>query len=447
MLLIVVFLTGGASRIDVQSLVILRPLSVIACALALITLRKEHFTNHRTIFFGYGLIILLVLAHLVPLPHSIWSQLAGRSELVEIEKLAQIGNKWRPLTITPMNGWHSLASLATPLAVVLFAVQLNGRDLRRLLPLLIGMILISGLFGLLQVIGDPNGPLYLYRITNNGNAVGLFSNRNHAATFLNCAFPLLAALILTKKGARNQKSDARSRKYVREIFALSFGLFLIPLILVTGSRSGLFLAAVSLAGSMGIYFYHERTQYQNSKSKVKSFAVPVLIGMLVIILAVISQYLSRAVAIQRLLNIGTEDQIRTEAWQISLGMFWKYFPVGSGAGSFVEAFQIAETRNFLSSTYLNRAHNDWIETLVTFGLPGLLIIVGAVFIFLCASIKLWKGRQAATDAKIYGQVALLIIALIGAASISDYPLRTPTMMCLFSLMGVWVSYATKKVAI
>lgn len=440
--LTVVFLTGGASRIDVQSLIILRPVSILACALALLTLRIEHIAKYKSLLIGFSLILLLTVAHLIPLPHSMWSVLPGRQSLVEIEALAQIKDSWRPLTITPMNGWHSLVSLITPFAVILFAIQLDGKDLRRLLPLLMGMILVSGLFGLLQVIGNPNGPLYFYRITNNGSAVGLFSNRNHAATFLNCAFPMLAAWALAKNGAR-------SEKHVRQIFAVAAGILLIPLILVTGSRSGLLLAAVSLAGSMAIYYFYQHKLEPSGASRLKSLAVPAIVGMIILTLVVIAQYFSRAEAIQRLLNMGTEDQLRTEAWQISLGMFWKYFPFGSGAGSFVEAFQIDEPRNFLSTTYLNRAHNDWIETIVTFGLPGLVMLAGGIFMWFVAALKLWRERHTFADAKIYGQVGLLIIALIAAASIGDYPLRTPIMMCLFSIMSVWISYAVtsaKKVA-
>src|SRR3546814_18783044 len=51
---------------------------------------------------------------------------------------------------------------------------------------------MSGGLGLAQVIGPRDGPLYLYEITNNGSAVGLFANRNHQAALLACLFPMLA---------------------------------------------------------------------------------------------------------------------------------------------------------------------------------------------------------------------------------------------------------------
>jgi hypothetical protein len=45
--LMLLFATGGASRIDVQSLVILRPLSVIVCVIALATVQREHLMPRK----------------------------------------------------------------------------------------------------------------------------------------------------------------------------------------------------------------------------------------------------------------------------------------------------------------------------------------------------------------------------------------------------------------
>lgn len=432
--LVLVFLTGGASRVDVQSLILLRPLSVLAVTVALISLRKEHLVRYWRLLAGFGLIALLVISHLIPIPPGLWNMLPGHGEFGEIEKLAQVESAWRPLTLTPMNGWHTLVSLAAPLAVILWGVQLSWIDLRRLAVVLIGLIILSGLFGLLQVIGDPNGPLYFYRITNNGSAVGLFSNRNHAAVLLNCIFPLCVILAARKAPSKNEK------KFLN-ILAIIIGALILPLILVTGSRLGLILAAVSLFGSAIIYYNREIISEKGSPPDKKLLIAGGTITIIMALLILTALYFSRAQAVERFFDMGVGDQIREDAWKVSLDMFWKYFPFGSGAGSFVEAFQIEEPTGFLSPTYLNRAHNDWIETAVTFGLPGLILLGASIIIYVVKALQFWRNRQDRSDRILFGQSGILIIILLGMASFSDYPLRTPSMLCLFAIMALWVSAA------
>ena len=85
------------------------------------------------------MIFALALLHLIPLPPALWQSLAGRQDLVTVEKLVGLTNIWRPLTLAPMNGWHALLSLVAPLAVILLGIQLKREDLFRLLSLVIAL--------------------------------------------------------------------------------------------------------------------------------------------------------------------------------------------------------------------------------------------------------------------------------------------------------------------
>jgi O-antigen ligase len=429
--LLMLFATGGASRTDVQSLFILRPLSIVICALACTTLHREHFTNRAWLVGSAGAIFFLVLLHLIPLPPSIWQALAGRQDLVNVEDLAGFSDIWRPLTLVPMNGWHALLSLFAPLAVLLLGVQLNRDDLFRLLPVVIALAALSGLLGLLQAIGDPQGSLYFYRITNNGSAVGLFANRNHAATLLACLVPMLAVYAATARG----EADAVK---MRQLVAAAIAIVLVPLILVTGSRSGLVGAAIGLGAAALLYRQPSdvRTVRRGKPDRVK--ALPILGGITVISLVFLTYFLSRAEAIERLFTQASGEDGRTDFWAVSIDLFWKYFPWGSGSGSFVEAYQIVEPARLLDSTYLNRAHNDWVETAVTFGLPGVIALSVAVIAFSIRSYRLWRNADGSERAVAYGRLASVMIAMIAIASASDYPLRTPTMMGLFAIFALWL---------
>ncbi len=427
---------GGASRADAQSLAILRPLSVLICALACITLKREHLAARSGLIAWSGGIFILALVHVTPLPPTLWQSLAGRQELIDVEKLAGLSEIWRPLTLTPMNGWHALLSLFVPLAVILLGIQLNRDGLCRLLPVVIVLATLSGLLGLLQAIGDPQSSLYFYRITNNGSAVGLFANRNHAATFLACLFPMLAVYASTTKG---EVDSVR----MRQLITAAIAIVLVPLILVTGSRSGLVSSIIGLAAAAILYRPPNdmRTVRRGRQSRIE--ALPILGSVAVIALAFLTYFLSRAEAVERFFSEAAGEDGRTEFWVVSLDLFWKYFPWGSGSGSFVEAFQIAEPARLLDATYLNRAHNDWVETAVTFGLPGVIALIVAVIAYGIRSFRLWWHFDGSKRAVSYGRLASVMIAMIAIASISDYPLRTPTMMAFFAICALWLTEARR----
>ncbi len=432
--LIMVFMTGGASRIDVQSLPILRPFSVLMCAIAFMSLRIQHLDGRRSLLTAFAIALGLALAHVVPLPPSIWQALPGRGELIAVDSLTGLKDQWRPLTIAPANGWHAISSLFTPLAVLLLGVQLGREDLRRLLPLIISLAAVSGLVGLLQVISDPQGPLYFYRITNSGSAVGLFSNRNHAATLLACLFPLLAVYASMATGTDDQIR-------ARQLLSASVAIVLVPLILVTGSRSGLISGVLGLVAAGLIYRRPaEGRKVRRGDARKSVGALPILGGIAAISLGFLTFFFSRAVAIERLFD-ETANVSRIDYWALSVEMFWKYFPWGSGSGSFVEAFLIVEPANQLTANYVNRAHNDWIETAVTFGLPGLILLASSVVLFALQGYKLWAVADGSRRSVALARAASAAILIIAIASFSDYPLRTPTMMSLFALFLLWLSSA------
>ena len=430
--LCLVFVTGGASRIDVQSLIILRPLSVIVCAIACMTLRPEHFAGRTWILWGFAGTALLALLYVIPLPPAIWQALPGRGELVQVDVLAGLGDVWRPLSIAPANGWHALLSLATPLAVILMAIQLDRHDLLRLLLLLIALAALSGFIGLLQVISDPEGPLYFYRITNNGSAVGLFANRNHAATLLACLFPMLAVFASTATGTDDQIKS-------RMLMAAAIAIVAVPLILVTGSRSGLVSAAIGLIAAAFLYRKPVESRKVRRGDKGRRIgAAPILIALAVLSVGFLTVFFSRAVAIDRLFEEAA-DVSRADYWRVSLELFWKYFPWGSGSGSFVEAFQISEPNNILIAVYANRAHNDLLETALTFGVPGLLMVAAGALFLAFRTYALWRQMDGSRRSVLIARAASVMIGIMAIASLSDYPLRTPTMMAVLALCLLWLA--------
>ncbi len=422
---------GGSSGASVDSLLILRPLSIFFLAIGLWGLTRQHIRRYRSVFALAVAIFALVLVHLVPLPPLLWHRFAGHELLAQIDATAGLGAVWRPLTLVPFGGWNALFSLFMPLAVLVLAAQVTREQRFQLLVVVLVLSAISGLFGFFQILGPADGPLYLYENTNNGAAVGLFANRNHQAVLLACVFPMLA--VYASAGVKSLEQARR-----RGLLAAGGGMILVPLILITGSRAGLLVGVAGLAAA-GV-FYKRPTVSAPAKRKAKR-TDPRLIwaGFAVMLIGFLAVLMSRAEAIQRLLGTDELHGGRTAMWAVGWQMFWKYFPTGSGFGSIAEAYDIDEPLTMLEPAYTNHLHNDWLEVIVCGGLPAVLLLAIAIILW---GRTAWKALRAPLDRSrdaVFARLGAIIMLMLALASIPDYPLRVPFLACLFVVAAMWLA--------
>ncbi|WP_286711549.1 O-antigen ligase [Sphingomonas sp. 67-41] len=428
-----VFLLGGGSRDDIGSLVILRPVAVIACGYALWTLNADTARHYRAALAIAVAGMVLVVMQLVPLPPAVWTTLPGHGIVSDIDRTAGLGALWRPWTMSPTGTWNALFALFVPLAALLLGIQLPREDQFRLLGVIGGLGLLSALVGLLQTLGPANGPLYFYQITNNGFAVGLFANRNHAATLLACIFPMLAVYASIERSAE----VARFRSWA----ALMLAAALLPLILVTGSRAGLLLSVIGLGLAA---LLHRRPSAPGKGNARSRYLIYLLVGLALAGIVALFALSSRAPALQRLFTEEPGEEFRIPLWSTTLATAMKYFPMGSGFGSFSDVFQIDEPDSMLVPTYANHAHNDWLELLMTGGLPAVLLFAAA-FLLLCRwSLRAWRSGTTASRETQFARLGSAILLLLAAASIGDYPLRVPSLACLAAVAIIWLHGAPQR---
>lgn len=425
-----VFLAGGSAREDVASLVWLRPLALVMCAVAILTLKPEHMVRHKFVLAWSAAVIMLVIVHLVPLPPELWNRLPGRGIVSEIDQMAGNRDHWRSLSMTPRLTRNGLWSLAVPLAVLLLAVQLEARQLRATLMVVCALALTSGVFAVVQLASDPRGILYLYNITNNGSAVGLFANRNHQALLLASSIPLIGVMF----GTRSSSSRQGLPRWVLVAGAIAF---LIPLVLVNGSRAGVVMAFVaSLLTAIGLCTGSKGFSRLPKRRMTWVFGAGAAI---VVLLAVASTILAgRDVGLERLLADDLADDLRLRILPTLGAMMRVYLPWGSGIGSFAPVYKLYEPDALLFPQYVNHAHNDWLELVVTGGVPAV-VLLGAVVVWVlfraCALIFNKSAQQDPVAA-----ASLIILLLCAMGSLSDYPLRVPSltalsMLCLVCLSG------------
>lgn len=419
------FLGGGASRLDATSLLYLRPAAIFAGACLLLVPGPLNWARVRTPFMFLGALALVMVIQLIPLPPDLWTALPGHDRFAAAATAAGLEQPWRPISIAPDLTLNSLVSLTVPAAVLIGMASLDShRAERMLLIFLVAAIVISGVFGIAQVTRGANSSLYLYRVTNDGIAVGLFANRNHQAALLACAFPVLAAWACSR--SQNPGAD-RARRWLAGLA----GALIVPLIVVTGSRAGVPLAAIGLAAAALIYWFSRPAAGGGAKAALMALA-PWLAGFALLI---VSLFLSRATAIQRLFGLSIGEDTRVQNFGLFTDMARDFFPFGSGYGTFDPLFRVYEPFEHLSLEYLNHAHNDLIELLITAGLFG----AGLLLAFI-----VWYGRKgwlAFRERRASGAslriLGFAVVTILLAASVVDYPLRTPIMMAMFAIGATW----------
>ena len=435
------FLTVGGARDDLVSLFLWRPLSVLLLSLAISLCWRDAWTNGRGLLIFASAVVLLIILHLIPLPPAIWTSLPGRDIIAAIYRDGGMALPWQPLSVAQARTWNALFSLSAPLAMVIVVLTLDEHWQRRLLLAIIILGFFSGILGVMQAVGPPNGPLYFYRITNNGVSVGLFANRNHQAAFLATMYPLIAAYLSFFKGKPDQL-------FFQRAIALAGGLLLVPLILMTGSRAGLFLAVFGLL--LAWWVYRPPVAEVRTANRLMDYRKRLItFSLAIVFLAVVVVVVVRSPALERLVATDPAGELRLRAIPILWDAVQRFFPFGSGHGTFVEVYQLYEPDRFITSSYFNHAHNDFIELAVTAGVPGLALLLWAGILGLYSLLSLIRNRSTARGergftAQVYGRAGFSIIAMLALYSAADYPLRVPSIMLLMAVAASWCLIAYRS---
>lgn len=439
------FTLGGSPRGDIEFAAIISAMAAFCLGLALVTLKWRHLRGFAIpVALALAAVILAAL-QMIPLPPDVWQSLPGRGLIAEIDRAAGLGAVWRPLSMTPAETISAALHGLVPLSVLLLAVQLQPNQQVRLVLVALGFGVISALTGLLQLLGDPQGALYLHASTNNGSAVGLFANRNHQAVMLACLVPLAFAAAQLRWDEKAPPVPADQIGYTRRQnrsrgiewrmpLAIAAACVLVPLALITGSRSGLMMTVLAL---VTLPFVMTQRTDQKRYAPVANSSWLAIAALFVVAIAGAAIWLGRDLALDRLFASTPADDLRMQMLPTILDLAKTHWAWGTGLGSFERLYQVHEPARLLLPQYVNHAHNDWLEVIVTGGLPAVtLLAVGLISI---ASRAWHTVSRAGADAVLpLRRAALVCMTILGLASLSDYPLRTPFLAGFFTLCAVWL---------
>lgn len=428
---------GGASRNDVLSQIVVQFTAAGLIAFALVQ-RASWAALPKAPVLILGAILLIIAAQIVPLPPTLWHMLPGRDLITQIDAATALSETWRPISLVPDSTLSALLGLIAPISA-LVAFALIPRDRWHMLILtLLSLTLTSAIIGLLQVAAPSSG-LYFYKVSNVGSPVGIFANRNHQAIFLALSPVLLMTLHL----------GWQTRLAQHKLFQpalLSIFLLCLVAALVNGSRIGLVAFALGLLGACALHLSFPRRAIEAAKERSRRAKRNARLKLGIVTASILTAagavlLSSRSLeSVNRFSETTLSGEGRLKLTRPLLEIAGSYFPVGTGVGTFPEVYKIHEPDEYLTLSYLNHAHNEFIESIIESGAAALVLAACAFCWFVLVATRSWRAWGSAfTRGKLYARAStvMLLVLFIGCAT--DYPLRTPALGYIAVLALLWLS--------
>lgn len=405
---------------------------VIGC-LAVVYQTRNSLQVVRIPLLFLAVFAAIIALQLVPLPPSVWQSRPGLDEVIAASKLAGTLDVWRPLSLDPAATFNSLMSLLPSLAVVLCYPLLLAHQ-RSAIPLIVCAVVAFSIAIAGFQMGGAN-QLYYYRIINKGVATGIMANRNHQALLLVYAIPAVAGILLS----RSRGAAPRFGEILLAGLALTV---VVGMVVATGSRAGLLLVLISSV--MSGYFLWPSLRRRSGRKGQKPLPrwqnLTASLGLVAIFLILVAAMGSGSNSISRLgeVEVGTDQRVQVIPQLVELVQ--KFFPFGSGFGSFPGVFQIVEPADQLNTAYFNNAHNDFAQIFIEGGLAGAAMVAWGLYLGFQGLARLvhairTRSRSTFTDDHSVLLVAVCMVMATAFASLFDYPVRTPLMAGFIALAG------------
>lgn len=419
LLLIACCMLGGASRENELRLALVELLAIPCLALAILAnAHHDSWRQHGFFLAILGGLVAIPLVQLLPLPPQVWMSLPGRDQAVLALEVTGTAPTWVPISLAPDFTWMAWLALIPPVAIALAGLVAPPVHQRLLVRLLLALTVASMALGAAQLVSGGEA-LYPWRTTDAGSVVGFFANRNHLATLCLMSLPFAAI------AAAASDSDARrSHDTGRGMTGLWLGYMVLVVVIVgvIRSRAGILLLPPAVLAALAAGWIATGRGRPRPALLASIAAIGVAIATTVAIASgpIVARFGS------------TESpEIRFQTWPRILDQAQTVLPVGSGLGSFDAMYRSIEPLETLDPTFLNHAHNEYLEAWLETGWFGAALVLCFMVWYARRSWVAWRaGPSRERDLQ---RAASVAIAIALAHSLVDYPLRTVFLATVFAL--------------
>jgi O-antigen ligase len=334
---------------------------------------------------------------------------------------------WLPFSFDPFA--TRLAIVSVVVLLIFFAAASAFIDSRTRLRGIVAFIVILGavvaLLGLIQYFVSPL-KIYGFREPFQALPFGPFIDRNHFAAFAVMILPLPGALLLERA-----VTPDRIPLYAAAI------LLLVVATVMTGSRGGLLTLVAVAAFLVIVQAATRRSQEHTSSGRRRWILIAATFGLGTMLIFSLVLILGGSGALRRIAGQApTEDAAgggRAQYWRATVKMIRDHPVIGVGLDAYGVAFPRYDSLN--GTFRVERAHNDYLQTLAETGVIGSLIALAFVVILFrqgvgAAQVTHDPWRRAVTIGSLAGCFGVLV------HSIFEFPLRTPANALLFLLLAV-----------
>lgn len=397
----------------------------LAAALAFSTRFTGVASAPAALLFIGALLSLLVTGciGLVSVDVSTWLALPGRAfyrPLVSALQQPDFALNRLPLSMDASGTRRAILVLLPCIAISISVPMLSRRSLLRLLGAFALVAAIESLLGLFQ-LGFRGASLLVLEYVGHNRASGTFVNKNHFATLLAMAIPLLIFR------AAGQFSFFSRRTETSSLANTWWGLvtaFVVAALIASLSRAGLLTGFIVAA--LAIAACPLKEHFRSRKVIIAVLAISALAvllasmtGLSALIRSVAQGGLSDGASSRALMNSHTWAGITA------------FFPVGTGLGSYAVAFQRFQSPSLLG--FVEYAHNDYLQLVFETGLLGIVILIMIGASAAMAARKLWRAYddrdlRSPAVACYLGALAFAIHACF------DFPAHIPAIAIIATLL-------------
>ena len=374
-------------------------------------------------------LIALVLFQIVPLPISLASAFG-------ISTPALPGRSSFTISADPYQTISQLLALVTYLTAFYFVLMIcvDRRAKKRLVFVLLGIGVFEAFYGLIQYLTGWQQIFFYAKKFYLQDATGTYINRNHFAGLLEMILPFAVAFALQHAWTLRQRMPGETAHARRLLSSREFP-FLVSWIFIAAL---LFAALVSSRSRMGILsglvsLIAVLTLAGTSQLSARAH---VAVGALFLLgLIGVAVWVGSDPAITRFETLNDQythpGQDRLSIWRDTLHLIRRHPVFGSGFGSFATAYPSVQTA-FLNNV-VDHAHCDYLEVVTELGLPGGILLFGAIFWVLGLTFRHCRKSGAGYD-KAISFACLGSIVSILLHSLADFNLYIPANALIFAMI-------------
>ncbi len=375
-----------------------------------------------------GLILLVGVVQLVPLPPSWTGAIAGPTHEARLQVAAiapETARRWAPLSLSPPSTLDALLRLAAYVALGVAASVAFRRpeDRTRLAVVVAACAAFQALYGTAEYL---SGHQHIFGYAKKhflDSATGTFINRNHFAIYLAMALPLTLALVSPPPRSTGGKTGLRGRlvrlgkpEGIRSLLASACIVAIWIGVFVSYSRGGLAAALVGTA----VYVVTLR-----GSRTARLAAALLVISVVALSWAEIRAPGERFLQVEHVENVGG----RLPTWRASLPIVGDFPVFGTGLGTYDEVFTLYRTPELVLRP--GHAHNEWLQSAVEGGLPTAALVVWLGLVVLRP--RRWWRQVAPPPATTAALVAALVA--VGFHGLVDFPFRIPALAVLTACLA------------